>query len=138
VADGASRDATVDHEIECGALPRRSVDEESGVEALRRHAMVGTSVEYQDFAAGEATREYHLRVRRGTQLYQFTVAIPNEAFLSGRVRYQDAPDICYLKIRREIAACGEDGLPARALRMTDRELEEYRVAHSRRTPGRRQ
>jgi hypothetical protein len=138
VAGGASRDTTVDHEMERGALLRRSVNEESGVEALRRHAVVGTKVEYQDFAPGEAARESHLRVRRGTQLHHFTVPIPNEAFLSGRVRNQDAPDICYLTIRGEIAACGDDGLPARALRMTDQELEEYRVAHSPRTPSRRQ
>jgi hypothetical protein len=99
--------------------------------------MVTTNVEYQAFTAGEATREYRLRVRRGIESQYFTVTIPNEAFLSGRVRYQDAPDICYLKIQREIAACGEDGLPAQAFRMTDQELEDYRVAHSPKTPGRR-
>lgn len=99
--------------------------------------MASTSVEYQDFTAGEATRQYHLRVRRGTESHYFTVAIPNEAFLSGRVRYQDAPDICYLKIQRELAACGEDGLPARELSLTDQELEEYRVAHTPKSPGRR-
>jgi hypothetical protein len=99
--------------------------------------MATTNVEYQDFTAGEATRQYHLRVRRGADSHYFTVAIPNEAFLSGRVRYQDAPDICYLKIQRELAACGEDGLPAPELSLTDQELEEYRVAHTPKTPGRR-
>jgi hypothetical protein len=99
--------------------------------------MVSTSVEYQDFTAGEKRREYRLRVRRGAEFHVFTVAIPNEAFVSGRVRYQDAPEICYLKILREIETCGEDALPARALVMTDQELEEYRVAHAPKTPGRR-
>jgi hypothetical protein len=97
----------------------------------------GTSVEYRDFTAGEATRVYHLRVRRGGEIHDFTVAIANEAFLHGRVRYQEAPDICYLKLQREVATCGEDGLPARALSMTDQELEEYRVAHAPKNPGRR-
>ncbi len=92
--------------------------------------MTTTQVEYLDFAATTAAREYRLLVRRGTDVHQVTVAIPNEAFLSGRVRYQDAPDICFLKIQRELAA-GEDGaLPARALSMTDQELEEYRVSHT--------
>jgi hypothetical protein len=99
--------------------------------------MMTTSVEYQDFTVGQVTRVYHLRVHRGTELHDFTVAIPNEAFTSGRVRYQDAPDICYLKVRRELALCGEDALPARALSMTDQELEEYRVAHAPKPPGRR-
>jgi len=99
--------------------------------------MATTNVEYQDFTAGETTREYRLRVRRGTASHQFTVAIPNEAFLSGRVRYQDGPDLCYLKIQREIVACDGDALPAAALTLTDQELEEYRAAHTPKTPGRR-
>jgi hypothetical protein len=98
--------------------------------------MSGTQVEYLDFAATTAAREYHLLVRRGADIHQVTVAIPNEAFLSGRVRYQDAPDICFLKIRRELAA-GEDGaFPAPALRMTDQELDEYRVSHTPKTTRR--
>jgi hypothetical protein len=92
--------------------------------------MTTTQVEYVSFKAIGAVREYHLRVRRGTDVHDFTVAIPNEAFLSGRVRYQDAPDVCFLKLQRELAA-GEDGaFPARALKMTDQELEEYKVAHT--------
>jgi hypothetical protein len=100
-------------------------------------SMPSLHVEYLDFTAGEATREYHLRVRRGTEFHDFTVTIPNEAFLSGRVRYQDAPDICFLKLQREIAAREDDGLPPRSLSMTDNELEEYRVSHTPKTPGRR-
>ena len=100
--------------------------------------MTTTQVEYVSFKASEATREYHLRVRRGTDIHDFTVAIPNEAFLSGRVRYQDAPDVCFLKVQRELAAGGEDGtFPSPALRMTDQELEEYRVSHTPKTPRRR-
>jgi len=99
--------------------------------------MASTHVEYLDFKAGEATREYHLRVRRGDEFHDFTVAIPNEAFLSGRVRYQDAPDICFLKVQRELAALEDESLPARSLSMTDHELEEYKVSHTPKSPGRR-
>jgi hypothetical protein len=92
--------------------------------------MTTTQVEYVDFAATEAVREYRLRVRQGADVHHVTVAIPNEAFLSGRVRYQDAPDICFLKIQREIADAGEGAVPAPALEMTDQELEEYKIAHT--------
>jgi hypothetical protein len=92
--------------------------------------MAGTMVEYVEFKAGKAAREYRLRVRRGDEVHGFTVAIPNEAFLAGRVRYQDAPDICFLKVQRELAAVEDEGLPALVLSMTDQELEEYRVAHT--------
>jgi len=99
--------------------------------------MVTTYVEFQEFTAGEKRREYHFRVRRGADSHQFTVSIPNEAFLSGRARYQDAPDLCYMKLQREIEACDGDALPAASLTLTDQELEEYRVAHTPKTPGRR-
>jgi hypothetical protein len=99
--------------------------------------MVTAHVEYLAFTAGEATRVYHLRVRQGTEFHDFTVAIPNEAFLSGRVRYQDAPDICFLKVQREIAAREDESLPPRALSMTEQELEEYKVSHTPKSPGRR-
>jgi hypothetical protein len=99
--------------------------------------MATTHVEYLDFKAGEGTREYYLRVRRGDESHDFTVAIPNEAFLSGRVRYQDAPDICFLKMQKELAALEDEGFPARSLRMTEQELEEYRVSHAPKSPGRR-
>ncbi len=98
--------------------------------------MATTLVEYLEFRAGSDTREYRLRVRRGDDSWGVTVAIPNEAFLSGRVRYQDAPDICFLKVQKELAAA--DGMPpARAHGMTDEELEEYRIAHTPKNPRRR-
>jgi hypothetical protein len=99
--------------------------------------MVTAHVEYVAFTVEEATRVYHLRVRRGTAFDDFTVTIPNEAFLSGRVRYQDAPDICFLKLQREIAAREDESLPARALSMTDQELQEYKISHTPKNPGRR-
>jgi hypothetical protein len=98
--------------------------------------MTTTQVEYVSFKATEAVREYRLRVRQGADVQDITVAIPNEAFLSGRVRYQDAPDICFLKIQRELASGEEGALPGQALEMTDQELEEYRVAHTPKTTRR--
>ena len=92
--------------------------------------MTATQIEYVDFTATEAVREYRLRVRQGADVHHVTVAIPNEAFLSGRVRYQDAPDICFLKIQRELAAHEDGTLLAHEHQMTDQELEEYRISHT--------
>lgn len=96
-----------------------------------------TRIEYLSFEAGETAREYRLYVHRGDDYHVFTVAIANEAFLSGRARYQDAPEICFLKVQRELASCKEGALPARSHRVTDEELDEYRVAHTPKPPGRR-
>ena len=92
--------------------------------------MTQAQVEYVSFRPTKKAREYLLSVRRGEDVHEFTVAIRNEAFLSGRARYQDAPDICFLKLQRELAAVAEDKLPSRSLEITDEELEEYRVAHA--------
>ena len=99
--------------------------------------MPSTLIEYLEFRAGEAAREYRLRVRCGSEARGVTVAIPNEAFLSGRARYQDGPDICFLKIQRELAAQEEGVLLARDHQMTDQELEEYKVSHTPKSPRRR-
>ncbi|OFV85531.1 MAG: hypothetical protein A2V74_01285 [Acidobacteria bacterium RBG_16_70_10] len=92
-------------------------------------------VEYVGFRATVTRREYTLRVRQGVDAEDFTLVIPNEAFLAHRARYQDAPEICYLKLQRELAA-SPGTRPARLLSVTDQDLEEYRVAHAPKSPGR--
>jgi hypothetical protein len=92
--------------------------------------MTNSRVEYLGFTAREKTREYSLRVIQPDGDYRaFTLVIPNKAFLERRVRYQDAPEICFLRLQRELNACGEDPLPLH-LDITDAELDEYRVAHT--------
>jgi hypothetical protein len=92
--------------------------------------MKGTRLEYIGFTVNETTREYRLRASQPGGGYQaFTLAISNEAFLSHRVRYQDAPDICFLKLQRELIACG-DTLPAQHHDVSDAELDDYRVVHA--------
>ncbi|OLD62125.1 MAG: hypothetical protein AUI53_02800 [Acidobacteria bacterium 13_1_40CM_2_60_7] len=60
---------------------------------------------------------------------EFTLTILNEAFVSHRVSYQDAPNICSLKLHRELASQGDDP-PKTHFDITDAELDEYRAAHS--------
>ncbi len=92
--------------------------------------MEGARVEYMGFTVNEATREYKLRVKQpGCEYQSLTLAISNKAFLAHRVRYQDAPDICFLKLQRELIACGDAPLAAH-YDVTDAELEDYRVAHT--------
>ena len=87
--------------------------------------------QYLGFTVNEKTREYQLRVSRiGEEACQFTVAIPHKAFLDNRVRYQDAPEICFLKLQRAIEATEGEGLPAGHMTVTNAELEEYKIAHT--------
>ena len=98
--------------------------------------MSSAKVEYLGFAPRLAAREYHLRVRMGAEAHDFTVAVSNEAFLSHRVRYQDAAEVCFIKLQRALAA-SEGLLPERALSITDAELEEYRTSRAPKSPRRR-
>jgi hypothetical protein len=96
----------------------------------------GSQIEYVGFSSKVSAREYTLRVRRGEQLHDFTVAIPHEAFLAQRVRYQDGPEVCFLKLQRELLACADE-LPSAYQSVTDAELEEYRASHAPKPPQRR-
>lgn len=86
-------------------------------------------IEYHGFKARPLVREYMFSVRAvATELREYTLTIPNEAFESHRARYQDAPDICSLRLRHELAANAND-LPKTHYRITDAELDEYRSTH---------
>ncbi len=45
------------------------------------------------------------------------------------MRYQDAPDVCSVKLRRELAAFANHP-PNTHYRISDAELEDYRSAHA--------
>ncbi len=99
-------------------------------------------VQFVGFEAKALVREYTFTVREfACEPRKFTLTIENKAFNARRVRYQDAPEICSLKLRQELAAYAGHP-PTNRYRITDAELENYRSAHASRTPrspyGRRQ
>lgn len=98
---------------------------------------MSTRVEYVGFSVNNGSREYALRIWRDQAAPQeITLAIPNEAFLRHQVRYQDAPEVCFLTLQRRLAATLDGALPAR-LAVTDADLEDYRSAHLPKAPQRR-
>jgi hypothetical protein len=81
---------------------------------------------YLGFTSGAVVREYSFVVRDVSgQLREYSVTIANEAFLSHRTRYQDGPDICSVRLRRELAADGADPSVTR-FSITDSELSDYK------------
>ena len=88
------------------------------------------AVEYMGFESKENGREYNFQVRYGAgEVCDFTLTIPNEAFTSHRVRYQDAPSLCSLKLHRELMANGNQPSKTNFL-ITDSELDDFRSAHN--------
>ena len=87
-------------------------------------------LQYVGFETKGTVREYTF-TRRGSggESCEYFVTIANAAFVAHRVRYQDAPDICSLRLHREFAT-RSDHLPSARFSITDAELSDYRQAHA--------
>lgn len=87
-------------------------------------------MQYMGFESKDRGREYRFEVRCAAEdLREFTLTIATEAFDSRRVRYQDAPDVCSLKLKRELTT--NVNCPSRTnFRISDAELDDYRLAHT--------
>lgn len=85
---------------------------------------------YLGFSPKNQWREYSFRVRYAAEdIRDFTLTILNEAFTSHRVRYQDAPDVCSVKLRRELTA--NPNCPSHTnFAISDTELADYKAGHS--------
>ena len=93
------------------------------------------NVQYVGFEAKAFVREYSFLVRQAlNETREFTITIMNEAFNSRRVRYQDAPEICSLKLHRELTAFANHP-PQTHYRISEIELEEYRKSHAPKAAG---
>jgi hypothetical protein len=90
-------------------------------------------VEYIGFRNTEATRDYVLFVRHGDgRCDEFVVAIKQEAFVSGRARYQDGAEICFLKLARALAdwVAAPESRPALRQDVTEADLLAYNEEHA--------
>jgi len=101
----------------CSILPTES-----------RWRMAGSIVvQYVGFEVKGLVREYAFVVLDDGDRLQYTLTIANEAFVARRARYQDAPEICSLKLHRELDAHANHP-PTKSFSLTDAELATYQDA----------
>jgi hypothetical protein len=82
-------------------------------------------VQYVGFQVKALVREYTFAVREApADALHYTLSIDNEAFVSHRARYQDAPEICSLKLHHELDAHANHP-PTTSFSVTDVELATY-------------
>jgi hypothetical protein len=95
------------------------------------------TIRYLGFECTSEGRTYRLRVDAGLDEPRlYTVAIPSEAFDTRRARFQDAPELCFERLQRELEANAE--LPGGAtLVITTDDLDRYRSSQSRRSPAKK-
>jgi len=95
------------------------------------------TIRYLGFECTSEGRSYRLRVDAGLETPRvYTVAIPNEAFATRRARFQDAPELCFERLQRELEANAELPVGARLVITTD-DLDRYRDSQSRRSSDRK-
>jgi hypothetical protein len=93
------------------------------------------NVQYVGFEAKALVREYSFIVRRALDVTsEFTLTIGNEAFGSRRVRFQDAPEICSLRLRHELAVFGNHP-PQAHYHISESDLDDYRNSHAQKAWG---
>jgi hypothetical protein len=93
------------------------------------------NVQYVGFEAKTLVRQYNFVVRRGlNETSEFTLSIRNAAFGSTGVRFQDAPDICSLRLHRELAVFGNTP-PESHFSISQADLDDYRTAHAPKPSG---
>ena len=84
------------------------------------------AVQYVDFRTTDLGREYTLRALGAAEPRLFVLLIPNEAFSSRAVRFQDGPDLCFRRLQRELTA-DPDLLPDGDMALTTEEISDYRA-----------
>lgn len=91
---------------------------------------------YLGFDVTSEGREYTLQVTSAEVSRHFRFLIRHAAFAARHVRFQDAPDLCYQRLERELSA--DPDLPAESrFELTREELLAYRDAHQAGVPGRK-
>src|SRR6266849_7579367 len=93
----------------------------------------GVIVQYRGFEVKLHVREYTFNVREAGSEREFTLSIENEAFVTHRARYQDAPLICSERLNAELLAHANHP-PESQFIISSAELDTYRVARTPKVP----
>jgi hypothetical protein len=87
-------------------------------------------IQYVGFESKAVVREYSFLLRESSiKRHEITFTVLNEAFRSHGLRYQDAPDLCSLKLHREMANSVDDPQKTH-YRISGTELDNYRYSRS--------
>jgi hypothetical protein len=93
-------------------------------------------MEYMGFKSTTQGREYAFHVRFSSQdSRDYTVTIASEAFISRRVSYQDGPNVCSSRLKRELTA--NPGVPTGTSFLIDqKELDDHKLGQTTEAPKR--
>jgi hypothetical protein len=86
-------------------------------------------VQFVGFESKETVREYTFAVREAQlEPREFKLTIDQNAFTTRLLRFQDGPDVCSSRLRRELLVSTQ---PSEThFHITQAELDDYREAHT--------
>jgi len=88
------------------------------------------SVQYVGFKSKAIVREFSFLVRESlAEPHEVTFTILNEAFTARRISFQNGPDICSLKLHRELADFVNKPMKSH-YHISETELDDYQATHS--------
>ena len=82
-------------------------------------------IQYVGFKVMPLSRDYTFTVKNASEIREFSFSIFNVDFDSHRARYQDGPEICSLKLHREMDARSDYPLESH-FRVSQAELDTFR------------
>lgn len=94
-------------------------------------------MEYMGFTSTTQGREYAFQVRFSAEdSRDYTVTIAVEAFSSHRVSYQDGPNICSSRLKRELTA-NPDTPTGSSFLIDEKEIDDHKLIDMSKGPKRR-
>lgn len=95
------------------------------------------SMEYMGFESTAQGRDYAFHVRFSAQdSRDYIVRIASEAFASRRVSYQDGPNVCSSRLKRELTA-NPDVPTGTSFLIDENEIDDQKLRHISEAPKRR-
>ena len=89
-------------------------------------------IQYEGFVGSVASRVYNFQVTDSPEKSrQFTVTIQLEAFRTALFKFQDRPDICFARLKRELDEETQDSYAKPHLNIGEQDIQQYSQRHPR-------
>jgi hypothetical protein len=88
------------------------------------------NIQYIGFSVVAASRVYSFRASRAPEdIREFTVDVRSDAFRSTLLKFQDGPDICFARLRRELDRETHEERAESQLHVEEQDIQEYLQRH---------
>lgn len=90
------------------------------------------NIQYVGFIVAATSRIYSFRVIDAPEeTREFTLKVKSEAFRSTPLKFQDGPDICFARLKRELEGETQESPAELNLDIGEQDIQEYLERHTR-------